>query len=523
MCDTGKLMEIATATRKTQIALGAIWDCWARIGVLSCVLLMSWGDVSLASCGAYYAVETRPSGVHLREWNVNGDAVSIVSLPIVGTAVTGLALDEEREVVYWTEASNGLLRSYDLRTKQAHVYVSRALGIGPLAVDTKRGIIFYAINHRTSVMTPGTTRSLGAEHATIHSLTLSSMKTTDLCIPGLTSVFRIELDAINERLYYLDRKSGVLASTNVVGTNRRPPVINPGVGCTDFALDRRGGFLYWIQKQEILRKSIGQGDTECIAELEGLSPMSQIRCVPGTSPWIVWTEGLRQFWGVRCDGKSDVEYLGLADRVVLRIATGEPASVSVSDGGACRATVFLGIVGLAYGISYWAARSLRRRWRMRRLFSVRNRISSVIAVAGFVMWMITALPIAGDRSRAYLGSEKSSLQWFQGVCLWTWSDTRAEWPTGVGIVSEVHSSLSMRSLLMPGIEGWVTNAKPGNAVRTVTIPIWIVLVTFAIGPCLRIGLLWMRERRHACPGCGYRLTGLTSPRCPECNAETIVR
>jgi len=54
------------------------------------------------------------------------------------------------------------------------------------------------------------------------------------------------------------------------------------------------------------------------------------------------------------------------------------------------------------------------------------------------------------------------------------------------------------------------------------ISLWAVTVAFAIYPALafmRAALRWWRRRRrraNQCVRCGYNLTGLSEPRCPEC-------
>ena len=62
-------------------------------------------------------------------------------------------------------------------------------------------------------------------------------------------------------------------------------------------------------------------------------------------------------------------------------------------------------------------------------------------------------------------------------------------------------------------------------VRSVYIDMfaWLPLIVFSAWPILSLALLlrrrWRTHRRRKlglCVKCGYNLTGLTSPRCPEC-------
>ncbi len=54
----------------------------------------------------------------------------------------------------------------------------------------------------------------------------------------------------------------------------------------------------------------------------------------------------------------------------------------------------------------------------------------------------------------------------------------------------------------------------------VGVPFWLVFAMLAIGPTaafMRGPLRRRRRRKHGeCIRCGYNLTGLTEPRCPEC-------
>ena len=55
--------------------------------------------------------------------------------------------------------------------------------------------------------------------------------------------------------------------------------------------------------------------------------------------------------------------------------------------------------------------------------------------------------------------------------------------------------------------------------RDVGLPTWLVLIVIAVPTAL----LWRRDRRPPpghCQTCGYNLTGLPEPRCPECGEPT---
>ena len=59
--------------------------------------------------------------------------------------------------------------------------------------------------------------------------------------------------------------------------------------------------------------------------------------------------------------------------------------------------------------------------------------------------------------------------------------------------------------------------------RSVHLPFWVLGVSFAAYPAFDFvhGPLrrYCRRKRGRCMRCGYDLTGLTKPRCPECGTE----
>jgi hypothetical protein len=66
-----------------------------------------------------------------------------------------------------------------------------------------------------------------------------------------------------------------------------------------------------------------------------------------------------------------------------------------------------------------------------------------------------------------------------------------------------------------------TITTPGS--HAIIVPLWTPLVVFGAYPAVAFirGPLrrWRRRRKGLCVKCGYNLTGLTEPRCPECGTE----
>ena len=63
-----------------------------------------------------------------------------------------------------------------------------------------------------------------------------------------------------------------------------------------------------------------------------------------------------------------------------------------------------------------------------------------------------------------------------------------------------------------GLKGW-----------QISVPCWGVVALFAFYPALAFirgpARRWRRRKRGLCIHCGYNLTGLTEPRCPECGSH----
>lgn len=67
-------------------------------------------------------------------------------------------------------------------------------------------------------------------------------------------------------------------------------------------------------------------------------------------------------------------------------------------------------------------------------------------------------------------------------------------------------------------KGGIDLGNPDIQTSYLRIPPWALVLPVAIPTAW----CWRRDRRHPpghCAECGYDLTGLTEPRCPECNRE----
>ncbi|GJM25024.1 MAG: hypothetical protein DHS20C16_14390 [Phycisphaerae bacterium] len=60
----------------------------------------------------------------------------------------------------------------------------------------------------------------------------------------------------------------------------------------------------------------------------------------------------------------------------------------------------------------------------------------------------------------------------------------------------------------------------GTHGRRFGMPLWIPLLLLAVFPMYSYSRCRRRRKRNLCIHCGYNLTGLPEPKCPECGKET---
>jgi hypothetical protein len=84
----------------------------------------------------------------------------------------------------------------------------------------------------------------------------------------------------------------------------------------------------------------------------------------------------------------------------------------------------------------------------------------------------------------------------------------------------VPASRRWRLLRFSFVTGAYTGTKPPYSFWLLEVPLWCPIVLFAAYPVLAFirGPVrrYRRRKRGLCTRCGYNLTGLTEPRCPEC-------
>ena len=112
---------------------------------------------------------------------------------------------------------------------------------------------------------------------------------------------------------------------------------------------------------------------------------------------------------------------------------------------------------------------------------------------------------AGDPSASTVRTEEREIFGFG------FSRVRVEMPSVVSPFRSRMFGTNFGSRAPPGLE------------RSLILPLWALVILFGLWPlwCFFRGPLRRARRRAAgcCPPCGYNLTGLIEPRCPECGTE----
>ena len=154
-----------------------------------------------------------------------------------------------------------------------------------------------------------------------------------------------------------------------------------------------------------------------------------------------------------------------------------------------------------------------------------------------VSWQNTKLPVPG-RHTLHVFSGRAQLERLSEPCPHPPSPpATVKTVLGAGWISETRfDCLSAREYVSLSVEDARIVARQGPAdylgntyflvkAHTLTVPLWMPFVLFAAYPALAFirGPVrrWRRRKRGLCTHCGYNLTGLTEPRCPECGERIL--
>ena len=158
---------------------------------------------------------------------------------------------------------------------------------------------------------------------------------------------------------------------------------------------------------------------------------------------------------------------------------------------------------------------MRRRSKLRRVLKWTGLVVCVLIVAAWCVSAIWAVAYV----RGFRGGERleiaSALIITSGAAKVHLGRAPSPRPSGIGVDGFADWAVQRRPQRLSGMY-WLPTWYEGARLTLVIIPLWMPLAAVGVPTVF----LWYRRRRRRreghCQACGYNLTGLPEPRCPEC-------
>ncbi|GEM_PF-3732732 len=409
-------------------------------------------------------------------------------------AANSIAVDATHDRLFWADDANGRIWESDTHGEGVRELLSGLSHPTGLAIDTVNNVLYWGEPQTYSVLGP----------PIICRLDLRTGGIEKIAVPHLQKVERIQVDPVNEVVYFLDVSWGAIGRMSLNGTTRYTPLSTNG-NITDFVIDLNRHTLYCVAGDSILRRPMFEGsEHEVVVQRDGISHGTAVLLTRQGNA-VVWQDraGITE---ADSENPSQQEVVGpkinlckgiaiatrsdcaLPERNPRLIVSGLFFTTCLLVAGAC---VALRKVGL------WAPSHLTAR--------IKRWICCACGVGACLGWAINLCGVdvfAGDRTHA--------VEIVAGSVVYLHSENELRWPVGWGVCNR--ADFTDTGSWAPHVtRGALKYRRP----LRVSVPLWMLVASLLL-PLAWYARMAVRMRTGRCTQCGYQYQASSTSVCSEC-------